>query len=165
PSNQTSSNLSPSPREGGEFRPPVADASQDEPPGEPLDPTGRTDWRQPEPSRRPPRVDPVWALQEFDLDTPTFRPVWVRWCEHMTERAGRPPSRQTLAKQLERVKQHGEAAAIAAIEEAITNNWQGTLKIEQHATAAKQPSRSPDDPYGNKAALTAFLERIDDDPN
>src|SRR5690606_22845306 len=31
----------------GEFRPPVADASQDEPPGEPLDPTGRTDWRQP----------------------------------------------------------------------------------------------------------------------
>ena len=33
------------------------------------------------------------------------------------------------------------------------------------ANQQRQPSRSPDDPYGNKAALTAFLERIDDDPN
>lgn len=105
-------------------------------------PVGMDSWEQPPPPQPGPKANPLWLLQEHGLDTPTFRPHWLRWCEYLTERNGRAPTRQTLSDHLKRTAAHGEAAAIAAIAEAIANNWQGMLRIEEHAGGGTQAQRA-----------------------
>lgn len=139
PSNQTSSNLSPSPREGGEFRPPVADASQGDPPGEPLDPTGRTDWRQP--NRPGPSTVPEMVPIPEALDTPEFRHAWSLWLASYREHHGRYPPQTSLQMTLVDLAMAGVKDATERTLYTAKKGYKGI--VDRVPPEAKQPASTP----------------------
>src|SRR5690606_34281003 len=109
----------------GEFRPPVADASQDEPPGEPLDPTGRTDWRQP--NCPGPQSQPSMVPIPEPLDTPEFRSAWSLWLEVYREANGRWPPQRSLEMTLVKLARASPEEATARVLYTAEKGYKGVV--------------------------------------
>lgn len=138
PSNQTPSNPSPSPSEAGLERPPVAHASQDEPLGEPLDPTGRTDWRQP--NRPGPQSQPSMVPIPEPLDTPEFRSAWSLWLEVYREANGRWPPQRSLEMTLVKLARASPEEATARVLYSAEKGYKGVV---DRLPAESRPAAKP----------------------
>lgn len=120
-------------------RPPVADASQDEPPGEPLDPTGRTDWRQP--NRPGPSTVPEMVPIPDALDTPEFRHAWSLWLASYREHHGRYPPQTSLQMTLVDLALAGVKDATERTLYTAKKGYKGI--VDRVPPEAKQPARTP----------------------
>lgn len=120
-------------------RPPVADASQDEPPGEPLDTTGRTDWRQP--NRPGPSTVPEMVPIPDALDTPEFRHAWSLWLASYREHHGRYPPQTSLQMTLVDLALAGVKDATERTLYTAKKGYKGI--VDRVPPEAKQPARTP----------------------
>lgn len=120
-------------------RPPIADASQDEPPGEPLDPTGRTDWRQP--NRPGPSTVPEMVPIPDALDTPEFRHAWSLWLASYREHHGRYPPQTSLQMTLVDLAMAGVKDATERTLYTAKKGYKGI--VDRVPPEAKQPARTP----------------------
>ena len=77
-------------------------------------------------SAKPPKAkfEPEKAGLPSYLDTPVFRAAWSRWCAHRREK-GAALKLTTVAAQLTKMAEWGEARAVAAIDHTIFKGWTG----------------------------------------
>lgn len=59
-----------------------------------------------------------------ELDTEAFRAKWREWCAYRSEKR-KPVSAVAAARSIEKCRRAGEAASLAAIDDAIAADWQG----------------------------------------
>ena len=66
------------------------------------------------------------ALPE-ELDTPDFRKAWSEWTEYRRE-SKKKLTKSTITRQLGSLAKLGEEAAIASIDQSISNGWTGLFE-------------------------------------
>lgn len=86
------------------------------------------------------------------LITPAFTRAWGDWLTYRRERKLAAYKATTLKRQLAALEAWGEAAAVAAIDASIRNNWQGIFEPKAGNGAPAKATRAP--------AETARVERI-----
>lgn len=77
------------------------------------------------------------------LNTPAFLAAWDEWKAERRAKRCRPYTPRGEAAQLDKLAEHGPAAAVAAIKASIANGWQG-LFPDKHTGPRAGPSLSPD---------------------
>jgi len=81
------------------------------------------------------------------FDSSDFSLFWQNWNQHLIEK--KKPLKPTARKQqLARLKEMGEARAIAALKHSMANNWQGIFEPDSKSGAVKQQT-SYADRHGN----------------
>jgi uncharacterized protein YdaU (DUF1376 family) len=79
------------------------------------------------------------------LRTPAFTTAWSDWLEYRSEKR-KPVTKRAAGMQLKKLATVGPAVAVAAIEQAIANDWQGLFpdKIAPHRPAKDGHRIGPD---------------------
>jgi hypothetical protein len=93
----------------------------------------------PEPSKikaRKARASESEASEVLPFASDVFRAAWAEWRQHLREKK-KPLGQTAAARQLAKLRDMGEARALAAIENSIANNWQGIF--EPIGAASPQP--------------------------
>lgn len=70
------------------------------------------------------------------LNTPEFAAAWAEWKQYRSGK-GKPVSARAAAKQLAKCDKWGPAVAVIAINEAISNDWQGLFEPKEQANGRK----------------------------
>ena len=83
------------------------------------------------------------ALPE-ELDTPDFRKAWSEWTEYRRE-SKKKLTKSTITRQLGSLAKLGEEAAIASIDQSISNGWTGLF--EPKADAARPSGVTIDEAF------------------
>jgi hypothetical protein len=71
-----------------------------------------------------------------NLKTEAFKAAWREWNEHLRQKKKRP-TRLASERQLKKLSEMGEGRAITAIENSITNNWQGIFEANASKSEKK----------------------------
>jgi hypothetical protein len=82
---------------------------------------------------KPPKNPPTLP---GELDTPEFHAAWERWLTHRKE-IRHPLRPTTQASQLKKLAAWGAARAVAALEQSITNGWQGIFEPRDESRAGE----------------------------
>lgn len=93
------------------------------------------------------RVVLSWAKTDV-LNTQEFRGAWRDWVQYRKE-IRKPLTKTTIQRQVRRLEKWGHDKAIAAIDNSITNGWQGLFEpIGQGAKLSRGSGRVRDKPPG-----------------
>lgn len=95
-----------------------------------------------------------------ELDNDTFRPVWGEWCKFRRER-GQSLKPTTVARQLKFLASIGLQRAVAAMENSITNGYQGLFEPKANGqTAPAKPRETEQDMIARCLAQDAARQKI-----
>lgn len=103
----------------------------------------------PEPDKadQAPRFKPEDADLPAPLDTPAFRAKWIEWHAYRREQRHAKWKAKTCAAALNRLSGLGEAAAMKAIDQSISNGWQGLFPEKGNGAPRlkPEPNARPED--------------------
>jgi len=80
------------------------------------------------------------ALVPEDLHHESFFPVWQEWCDYRKEKR-KTLTEKTAQRQLKKLLEHGLDAAVWALEESMTQGWQGLFPENYRTNTKGQVSR------------------------